>query len=257
MPARKKFSLRNLPYHPGTRDEVADRLVRHASEKGPTQLVISLNGQIFVLARKIPALADIIRRAEEVTLDGISVCKGIEWLSGRKVERIQGVDMVGRLCEHANPYGLRVMLLGGRPGAAEKTRSLLAERCPGLTLGINCPPMGFDRDEEALEQVRESIRSFAPDILFVAFGAPKQELFMDRQIRPLNVPVVMAVGGSFEMISGMIRRAPVWMQNAGLEWFFRMLMEPRRLLWRYLSTNTIFLWALFSELFADRFESPA
>ncbi|MEK6397086.1 MAG: WecB/TagA/CpsF family glycosyltransferase [Terriglobus sp.] len=236
---------------------MATRLVRHASEKGPTRLVISLNAQIFVLARKIPPLADVIQRAEEVTLDGISVCTGVRLLTDRKVDRIQGVDMVSYLCEQAAPYGLRVMLLGGRPGAAEQTRSLLAERCPGLTLGVNCPPVGFDRSEETLEQVRESIRSFAPDILFVAFGAPKQELFMERQIRPLNVPVVMAVGGSFEMISGMVRRAPVWLQNIGMEWFFRMLVEPRRLLWRYVSTNTIFLWALFSELISDRFGTAA
>jgi N-acetylglucosaminyldiphosphoundecaprenol N-acetyl-beta-D-mannosaminyltransferase len=244
------IAVRNLPYQPGTMDEVALRVVQHAAAKGPTHLVIAVNGQVFVLAHQQPKFADVIRRAEEVVLDGISVFLATRALRNSEVHRVQGVELMNRICSVANDYSLRVMLLGGRPGAAEKMKAMLAKSSPNLTVSTYCPPFGFEKSEETLEATRQAIRDFAPDILFAAFGAPKQEYFMDQHIRPLNVPVVMAVGGSFEMISGMVRRAPHWVQAIGMEWLFRTILEPRRLLWRYVYTNTVFIWLFLGEWFS-------
>jgi len=250
MSAETPLSVRNLPYQPGTIDEIAMRVVQHAETKGPTHLVIAVNGQVFVLAHQQPRFADVIRRAEEVVLDGISVFLATRALRDSHAHRVQGVELVTRICECANAYSQRVMLLGGRPGAGEKMKALLAKTCPNLIVDVHCPPFGFERTEEGLETVREAILNFAPDILFVAFGAPKQEFFMEQHIRPMNVPVAMAVGGSFEMISGMVRRAPTWMQAIGMEWLFRTILEPRRLLWRYVYTNTVFIWLFLCERFS-------
>jgi len=240
--AERSFSLRALPYQPRSMDEVAARLVQHAHGSGPTHLVIPVNGQVFVLGHQKPEFADVILRAEEVVLDGISVVSGVRMLGDKSVHRVPGVDLMMSICEHASTQPTRIMLLGGKPGAGEKMRELLRQRYPLLEVGVHCPPMGFDKTPEGIHAVREAISEFAPQILFAAFGAPRQEMFMDRQIRSLNVPVAMAVGGSFEMVSGMVRRAPEWIRNLGMEWFFRMVIEPRRLLWRYVYTNTVFLW---------------
>lgn len=250
MSAGIPLSVRNLPYQPGTIDEVAMRVVLHAEAKAPTHLVIAVNGQVFVLGHQQPRFADVICRAETVVLDGISIFLATRALRDSHAHRVQGVKLVTRICECADAYSQRVMLLGGRPGAGEKMKELLARTCPNLIVEAHCPPFGFERTEEGLETVREAIRDFAPDILFVAFGAPKQEFFMDQHIRPLNVPVAMAVGGSFEMISGMVARAPEWMQAIGMEWLFRAIMEPRRLLWRYVYTNTVFIWLFLCERFS-------
>lgn len=246
------IAVRTLPYQPGTIDEVALRVVKHAAAKGPTHLVIAVNGQVFVAAHQQPKFADVIYRAEEVVLDGISIFLATRALRDAEAHRVQGVELMNRICRVANDYSLRIMLLGGRPGAAEKVKSMLAQSSPNVTVGTYCPPMGFDKSQEGIETTQQVIRDFAPDILFAAFGAPKQEYFMDQHIRPLNVPAVMAVGGSFEMIGGMVKRAPNWVQAIGMEWLFRTILEPRRLFWRYLYTNTVFIWLFLGEWFSRK-----
>lgn len=250
------FSLRSLPHRSGTLQQVAERLAVYAASHGPTRLVIPVNGQVFVLAHRQPEFAAVIQQAEDVVLDGISVHSGVRMLNDPDADRVPGVDLMMQLCRDANAHSLRIMLLGGRPGSGENMKAMLATECPNLSVGVNCPPMGFDQSVEGILEVTSQIKGFAPDILFVAFGAPRQEMFMDRYIRPLGVPVAVAVGGSFEMLSGMVQRAPKWMQDVGLEWAFRMVKEPRRLLWRYVSTNSAFVWILLSEMIAGRRTPP-
>ena len=248
MLAERTISLRTLPRHAGTLAETALRLAAYAATHGPTRLVIPVNGQVFVLAHEQAQFADVIRRAEDVVLDGISVHTAVRMLGDPTADRVPGVDLMMQLCRVADAHALRVMMLGGRPGAGENMQALLRSECPHLTVGVHCPPMGFEKTMDGVATVTDAIRFFGPDIIFVAFGAPNQELFMDWHIRPLGVPVAMAVGGSFEMLTGMVTRAPKWMQDMGMEWFFRMVTEPRRLLWRYVSTNSAFLWILFCEM---------
>ena len=247
MLTESPIAVRNLPYQPGTMDEVALRVVQHAAAKGPTHLVIAVNGQVFVAAHEQPKFADVIYRAEEVVLDGISIFLATRALRDAQAHRVQGVELMNRICAVANDYSLRIMLLGGREGAAEKVKALLAKSSPNVTVATYCPPFGFEKSQQGIETTQQAIREFAPDILFAAFGAPKQELFMDQHIRPLHVPAVMAVGGSFEMIGGMVKRAPDWVKAIGMEWLFRTILEPRRLLWRYAYTNTVFIWLFLRE----------
>ena len=242
-------------------DEAAARLAYrarlYAEQGGRTSLIIPVNGQVFVLALQQPELARIILEAEEGVLDGISVWSAARLLGRNQAKRHQGVDLMLALCSNLNASGSKVFLLGGRPGSAEQTKNVLnASFCPDLQIETYCPPFGFERSLEALAEVRRRIDSFAPCLVFVALGAPKQEIFMDTYLRAWNVPMAMAVGGSFEMISGQISRAPRWMRAVGMEWLFRMVLEPRRLAKRYFYTNTAFLWALTRELLRSRSTAP-
>ena len=260
MPPEALFRLRTLRYQHGTLEEAASRLADRARQLarngGETSLIVPVNGQVFVLAREQPELARIIHGAEECVLDGISVWSAARLLGRSQAQRHQGVDLMMALCRNLNAAGSRVFLLGGRPGAAEETRAKISASCPDLGIETYCPPLGFEHSAEDLAEIERRLREFAPCLVFVALGAPKQEIFMDTYLRAWKVPMAMAVGGSFEMISGKVARAPQWIRAVGMEWFFRMLLEPRRLARRYFYSNTVFLWALLGEMLTSRNTVP-
>jgi len=231
----------------GGLENVAIQIVDHAREGADTRLVVPVNCQVFVTAVYDSALGDVLCHAEYVVADGAPIVFAKKFLEKSHVSRVTGVDLITAICAEANASGLRVLLLGGRPGAAEATIGVLEKKFPDLIFQVNCPPMGFEKSPEQLARIDETIHAFAPHIIFVALGAPKQEFFMDKHLRLSHAPVVMAVGGSFEMISGMVPRAPLWLRKNGMEWIFRLMHEPRRLFKRYLSTNTAFCWLVFKE----------
>ena len=146
-------------------------------------------------------------------------------------ERVAGSDLIFHLCEEA-AEGFRVFLLGGGEGVAEQAAQRLVERYPGLQIvGTECPPFReLTPDEEAA--LLDRIRRAAPDLLFVAFGQPKGERWIIRHLEGLGVPVSVQVGASLDFAAGRVRR-PRWMQKSGLEWVFRLSLEPQRLAGRY------------------------
>ncbi len=147
-----------------------------------------------------------------------------------------------RMCAEAAHYGFRVFFLGGMPGAAEMAAFNLRRRYPGLNIcGTYCPPFGFENDPAELLWIEKVVEEARPDLLCVAFGAPKQEIWMQRHRERLQVGVILPVGGAFDTQAGLQRRAPLWMQRIALEWLFRVIMEPRRLWRRYLVGNTQFI----------------
>jgi len=140
---------------------------------------------------------------------------------------------------------MRVFLLGGRPGTAVKTALHLQEQYPGIQIaGVACPDWGFEKDGLQLRKLLDRIAASKPNILFVALGAPKQEFFIAKYIRPLGIPIAVGIGGSFEILSGEVHRAPEWMRSAGLEWAFRLVQDPGRLWRRYMLGNIEFLWCV-------------
>jgi N-acetylglucosaminyldiphosphoundecaprenol N-acetyl-beta-D-mannosaminyltransferase len=160
-------------------------------------------------------------------------------------ERVAGSDLFWELGRVSAQNGLRLYLLGGMPGAAERAARVLCERYPGAVVcGHYCPP--FETFNRPAEQARieAKIREAAPDVLLVGLGAPKQEKWIAAHKDAVAVPVSIGVGGSFEMAAGMVRRAPVWAQRCGMEWACRMLQDPRRLVRRYLGRDLPFLFLL-------------
>jgi N-acetylglucosaminyldiphosphoundecaprenol N-acetyl-beta-D-mannosaminyltransferase len=221
-------------------DEMLDAIVGSVYS-GEPQYVVTPNAQHVVLLAGDKHLRTTYADAAFVLPDGISLILAGRFLGQNIQHRISGVDMFEALCRRAAREGMRVFLLGGRPGSAEKAVEKLLAKSPGLIIsGICCPPMGFENDPVQQGEVEAQIRAARPHLLFVALGAPKQEYWMYEHSRSLGVPIAMGVGGSFEMVGGIVNRAPGWVQNMGIEWLYRLVREPRRLWRRYLIGNVQF-----------------
>jgi N-acetylglucosaminyldiphosphoundecaprenol N-acetyl-beta-D-mannosaminyltransferase len=235
-----------------TDHDLVQNLIGHAFGSS-THHVVTANAQFYVLAEKSVEFRSCINEAEYVCPDGISVVMACKWLGRSSVARIAGVDLIDPLCREASSLGLPVFFLGGRPGSASETASLLMDRYPGLVVaGVVCPPTGFLEDERVLKEIVQCVEEARPAIVFVGLGAPLQEFFIQRHIRPLRVPVAVGVGGSFEILCGRVRRAPRWVRRIGMEWLFRWSQEPRRLARRYVFGNLLFAYFLSRRLLHDR-----
>lgn len=242
---------------PVSLDESIERIVQHARSGGAPGYVVTPNAQHLCMVHDDPRFAEAYRGAWLSVPDGVPLVWASRLLGTPLPGRVNGTDLFERLCEAAAEAGLRVFLLGGKPGAAEGAASALRAHSPGLVIaGTCCPPMGFDRDPAELERVDQAIRAAAPHLLFVALGAPKQEVWMHERFPHLGVPVAVGIGGSFEMVSGMVPRAPRWMQRTGTEWLFRLSREPRRLLVRYATTNPRFVWMVARQWMGRRAGRP-
>jgi N-acetylglucosaminyldiphosphoundecaprenol N-acetyl-beta-D-mannosaminyltransferase len=161
-------------------------------------------------------------------------------LGGHADQRVSGPDIMESVIDGGRAKGYRHFFYGGEAGVPEELAAALTERFPGLQVaGTYSPPFRPLTTEED-QRVVDMINAAAPDFLWVGLGAPKQEFWVAEHRRRLNVPVMLAVGAAFNFHSGRSRRAPMWMQHAGLEWVHRLASEPRRLFGRYASTNLRF-----------------
>lgn len=186
-------------------------------------------------------LRDIVNQCHLVNADGQSVVWASRFLGDSLPERVAGIDLMVRLLDEAERAGYRVFFFG----ATEVVVNRVVEVCRAryTRLQIAGWRSGYFDDSEnpgIVQQIRQS----RPQILFVALGTPEKEYWINTHLQDLAVPFCMGVGGSFDVLAGHTRRAPKWMQTAGLEWFFRFLQEPCRMWKRYLSTNVRFLWLL-------------
>jgi len=203
------------------------------------RLVATANVDFIINAHKgnsknSKPLLKILRNADLVTADGMPLV----WLSkliGAPVkERVTGADMVPALAEKAAESGNSIYLFGGANGAAKETAQILSSQYDGLKIaGTTAPMIDMDDNlENMIEIARINITN--PDILLIALGNPKQELWFEKYEKYLRVPVSIGVGGTFEFISGRTFRAPLWIQKSGLEWIYRIMQDPKRLIMRYL-----------------------
>jgi N-acetylglucosaminyldiphosphoundecaprenol N-acetyl-beta-D-mannosaminyltransferase len=205
--------------------ETEDRVAGLVHRGGGYQ-VITLNPEYLYRAQYEPQLLKVANAAEVVTPDG----EGIVWackVAGHPVpERVTGIDLMLRLVQRAATEGWRVFLLGASPGVAAAAAEKLLEKHPGLqVVGTH---HGYFKESEEREVIDKIIAS-RPHLLFVALGAPRQELWIHRYIKDLNC-VAMGVGGSFDVISGHAKRAPLWTRRLKVEWLYRLVKEPKR--WR-------------------------
>ncbi len=229
-----------------------EQLIRGICNGAPTQHVVTANAQFYLLAERNLQFQECLAEADYICADGLPIVRMCHWMGAREVERITGIDLIPSLCEQAASLGLPVYFLGGEPGSAAATASQLMDRYPGLLVcGVGCPPRGFENSPRVLREILASIEAANPAIIFVAFGAPKQEFFIRQHIKAMGIPVAIGVGGSFEVISGMRRRAPQWAQTAGMEWIFRLAQEPRRLAKRYFIGNSVFSYYALRFLFSE------
>jgi N-acetylglucosaminyldiphosphoundecaprenol N-acetyl-beta-D-mannosaminyltransferase len=195
------------------------------------QQVVTVNLDFLRLAVKNPSFRQLINSSTLVVADGMPLVWASRLLGHPVPERVAGVDLVVECSRLAARHGYRVFLLGAAPGVAEKASVALQARFPGLSIvGTHSPPSVHPSDDEV---TLARIRAAKPDLLFVAFGAPRQEQWIRKHMNRMDIPVCIGVGGAFDMLSGAVNRAPRWMQHGGLEWGYRFLREPRRLWKRY------------------------
>jgi len=170
-----------------------------------------------------------------VLADGTLLLWAAKFLGTPLKEKISGSDLFPKLCKLSAKKGYKVFFLGGRSDASVTAKKVLQNRYTGLdVVGTYSPPLGFESDPVENKKIIKLIKNFKPDILFVGLGAPKQEKWIYSHKAKYQVPVSIGIGVSFEFVAGMVKRAPRWMQIIGLEWFWRVLMEPLRLWQRYL-----------------------
>jgi N-acetylglucosaminyldiphosphoundecaprenol N-acetyl-beta-D-mannosaminyltransferase len=223
---------------------IADKLDRSKTSRGSTRplLVMGPNAHIITLAQHSAALKSALSAADLCLPDGISVVLASRILDRPIPERVTGGDFMEQLCRHAARSQLSVFFLGGLPGAAEGAARALVQRYPGLrVVGCSCPPIGFEQDPVTVNLVLDRIRASAPDILCVAVGVPKQEIWMHEHCARLPIRLAIAVGAALDTQAGLRRRAPRWTHRIGLEWAYRLGHEPRRLWRRYLIGNFEFI----------------
>lgn len=192
-------------------------------------------------------LKKVLAGADLVTADGMSVVWASKLLGRPLKGRVTGIDMLGRLVERAASRGLSVYFLGSKEesvkGTVQRFRTDYRElRIAGYRDGY------FDVSQSPA--VAEEIQRSRADLLFVAMGSPAQEKWIAANLMQTGARFALGVGGSFDHISGNARRAPRWMQEAGLEWLYRLSREPRRLWRRYLIGNSVFIWLILKQLFA-------
>ncbi|MBN2297284.1 MAG: WecB/TagA/CpsF family glycosyltransferase [Deltaproteobacteria bacterium] len=187
-----------------------------------------------------PELLDILRKADLVTADGMPLVWTSALLGSPLKGRVTGADLVPELAGEAALRHKSIYLLGGKGDVAEKAAGTLTKHYPDLIIaGCDSPFVHIEGEQliDALDHdlpIVERINASGADILLVAFGNPKQELWFERNRHRLEVPVSIGIGGTFEFITGSVQRAPSWMQRTGLEWLFRLTQDPKRLWKRYL-----------------------
>ena len=180
-------------------------------------------------AQSIRPLLDAYGHADLVTADGAGLVWASRQLGQPLPERVTGIDLLNELCQRAADRRYRVFLLGSRPSVANEAADVLHRRHPELR--IVGTQHGYFDDDDHSDTILRAINARRPDLLFVGMGVPRQEIWMRRYAPRLAVPVVMSVGGSFDVLAGRVRRAPQSWQTLGLEWLWRAILEPHRL-WR-------------------------
>jgi N-acetylglucosaminyldiphosphoundecaprenol N-acetyl-beta-D-mannosaminyltransferase len=201
----------------------------------------------LMLAQEDPELCKIHREADMVLPDGMPLVHIARWRGHRSIRRVAGPDFVETMADLGREAGVRHYFHGGRPGVAARMAAVLADRYPGMVVaGTSSPPFGALTDADQREQIATILTS-APDIVWIGLGTPKQEHWMHRHYRDLPGMTLIGVGAAFDFHAGLVRRAPLWMQRATLEWLHRLLSEPRRLWRRYIVLAPAFLWRVFRE----------
>lgn len=213
--------------------EAKNRVDEMVQAKYP-QYVVTPNTDIVMLMQKNPDLLDICNNADLILTDGEMVVKLSKFLGNPIKERIAMTDFVWNVCDLAVEKNYRVFLFGGKGNVLEKGKKRIQEKYPSLNIcGHYSPPLGFEKNPVELKKSLESIKESKADILIVFLGCPKQERFIAKYKDEYQVPVSITMGGCIDFIGADIKRAPMWMQKCGLEWFFRFAQEPKRLFKRY------------------------
>lgn len=213
-----------------------------ASGERRCRYVVTPNVDHVVLLQHRDDLRAAYRQAAMILADGAPVIWSSRLLGKPLPCRVAGSDLVPALFDAADEREpLRVHLLGAAPGVADRAAERIHERWPGVqVVGTYSPPLGFEKDDAENDAIIERVNAVQPDVLVLGLGAPKQELWIHRHYQRIQASAALCVGATIDFLAGEKRRAPKWMQSAGIEWLHRVCSEPRRLAGRYARDAWIF-----------------
>jgi N-acetylglucosaminyldiphosphoundecaprenol N-acetyl-beta-D-mannosaminyltransferase len=212
------------------------------AQKKETRLIFTANTEAIVLMRSNEEFRNAYSAADYALADGMPLVWFSRLIGDRLPERVTGSDLLPELCRMAEKKSLKVFFLGGTPEVTPKAVENLLKRFPALqVVGMATPWINLSDSESVSSDLIESVNRSEPDIVFIGFGAPKQEIWLGRNNERLKTGIIVTVGGTFDFLAGKTVRAPLWMQKSGLEWLWRLLHEPKRLWRRYLIGNARFL----------------
>lgn len=249
MTALEKRQLFGLLFDRATMQEAIDACVGWCTAPRTSHTVITVNASHVCMMRRDAELRDACEAGDLILADGMSVVWTFRLARAPLPERVTGCDLMTRLLEEAGRRRLRVYFLGARREVVAELAASSQARYPGLVVAGARDGYFRETDHAA---IADEIRASRPDLLFIGMPSPFKETWCERWRDQLDVPVIMGVGGSFDVLAGYVRRAPRWMQRAGLEWAWRLLMEPRKMWRRYLVTNSEYLWLAARELLGRR-----
>lgn len=240
---KNRINIFKCPIDTYTMDETVKIIDESIQNKTHLHHVV-VNAAKLVHMQKDKELYDSVVSSDIINPDGQAVVWASKFLGQPLSERVAGIDLMQNLVKLASEKNYKVFFFGAKEevvkGVVDKySKMYSSEIIAGYRNGY------FKKDEE--ESIAKEIASSGADILFVAISSPTKEIFLNKYKDIIDTPFVMGVGGSFDVVAGKVSRAPVWMQNAGLEWFYRFLQEPRRMWKRYLVTNTLFIYYMLKE----------
>ncbi|MCG3204365.1 MAG: UDP-N-acetyl-D-mannosaminuronic acid transferase [Elusimicrobia bacterium] len=229
-------------------EETVEEVNKMILDRRPHQHCV-INAGKMVLMHRDPVLKNIVHSCSLINADGQSVVWALKLLGRPIPERVTGIDLMERLFVEADKKKYRVFFLGAVQWVLDTVLEHVKNKYPGVH--IAGAHNGYFLEHDNARIVSEIARSNA-DILFVAMGSPKKEYWLNQNLSQLGVPFCMGVGGSFDVIAGRAKRAPRWIQNIGMEWFYRYIQEPIRLWRRYWVDNFIFVYLVLSDFFKIR-----
>ncbi len=236
MPANR-YRILNTYVNAISMDETIAEVEKIIAARKPTQHVV-INALKVNLMREDKDLRKIVNSCPLINADGASIVWAAKKLGVPLKERVAGIDLFENLVSVAAEKGYKIYLFGAKEEVVTKVKEIFEKKYPKLQIvGYR---NGYFTEEDEPEIVKNMAESGA-DMMFVAFSSPKKEYWVNKYLKQLNIPFVMGVGGSFDVVAGVTDRAPKWMQDHGLEWFYRFIQEPRRLWNRYMVGNRKFV----------------
>jgi N-acetylglucosaminyldiphosphoundecaprenol N-acetyl-beta-D-mannosaminyltransferase len=240
IPPHRTGTLFGLRFNAVSFREAVDLLCEQIPLR-PAKVVVTPNVDHLLSLADDPDLRAIYNTADFKFVDGMPLVWASRWLGVSLPERVTGADLFVALCQQAQARHWRVSILGGLPGQEAMLTQRFQDVFPGLQVAIQSPAMGFDyRSDEAVEAVNR-VNAFAPDLVFVCLGFPRQSLWSITHRHRLDTGLVLCVGAAMEFALGFKTRAPRWMQVSGLEWLWRLGSDPRKLWRRYLLRGPRFI----------------
>ncbi len=237
--AHPRVTILGVPIDPVTFDQMLDRIATWIAAGDRLHQICTVSPEFVMIAQDNPEFMCVLRTADLCVADGVGLLFAARYLGHRLPERVTGSDGTPLIAQRAAREGWSLFLLGAGPGVAERAADRLIRQNPGLrVVGTWAGSPAPEEEEEIVARVNAA----GADILLVAYGAPRQDLWIARNRDRLDVSVAIGVGGSLDFVAGVVPRAPRWMRRLALEWLFRLMRQPWR--WRRMLRLPRFVWAV-------------